>query len=383
MLETTLVEILMRTEERCDLGKLVTFKPNKRLPIYNWVHFKEAFSSNFVTLMLNQLDIHEGNWVLDPFCGVGTTLLVAKERGINAVGIDAHPFFAFVSQVKTSSYSLEALLELKRDFFSKKFEKPDLKGINPLLRKAFSRYALEDILFFKSEINKVKDKIMRDFLVLALVVSAMRVSYAFKDGAVIRFFKRKHPPLRKVFKATVRKFIRHLKMAEFKPCEIVVKQGDARKLGFLKTKSLDAVVTSPPYLNKLEYTKAFDIEEALLKELIGIDSAKAYLGADFGRGKIVFPKLGLPSIAEAYFSDMELYLREMYRVLRDGGKAVLVVGQGVFSDRIVESDVLIAKLGESVGFNMEKRLVVNKRVATRERTVKIGVALESVLLLAK
>jgi SAM-dependent methyltransferase len=377
------VKTLMRTEERYDLGKLVTFKPNKRLPIYNWVHFKEAFSRSFVTLMLNQLDIHEGNWVLDPFCGVGTTLLAAREKGVNAVGIDAHPFFAFVSQVKTRSYSSEALLELKRDFFSEKFEKPDLREINPLLRKAFSKYALEDVLFFKPEISKVKDRIMRDFLVFALVVSVMRVSYAVKDGAVIRFFKRKHPPLRKVFRTTVKKFIRHLKKAEFKPCEIVVKKGDARKLGFLETKSLDAVVTSPPYLNKLEYTKAFDVEEALLKELIGIDSAKAYLGADFGRDKTVFPKLGLPPIAKAYFSDMELCLREMYRVLRDGGKAALVLGQGVFPDRIVESDVLISKLAESVGFNMEKRLIVNKRVATRERTVKIGVALESVLLLTK
>ena len=377
------MKTLMRTEERYDLGKLVTFKPNRRLPIYNWVHFKEAFSRNFVTLVLNQLDICEDNWVLDPFCGIGTTLLAAKERGVNAIGIDAHPVFAFVSQVKTHNYNLETLRESKRDFFSKKFSKLDLKGMNPLLKKAFSRYALEDVLFFKSEISKIKDRITRDFLVLALVISAMRVSYGVKDGAVIRFFKRKHPPLRKVFKATVKKFIRHLKKAEFKPCHIVVKQGDARKLDFLETKSLDAVITSPPYLNKLEYRKAFDVEEALLKELIGIDSAKAYLGAALGRGKTVFPKLGLPDLAEAYFSDIELCLREMYRVLREGGKAALVVGQGVFPDGIVESDVLIAKLAENVGFNVEKRLIVNKRVATRERTVKIGVALESVLLLAK
>ncbi len=114
-----------------------------------------------------------------------------------------------------------------------------------------------------------------------------------------------------------------------------------------------------------------------------MDSTKAYLGADLGRGKTVFPELGLPDMAEAYFSDMGLCLREMYRVLRDGGKAALVVGQGVFPDRIVESDVLIAKLAESVGFNVEKRLIVNRRVATRERTVKIGVALESVLLFVK
>ncbi|MFQ6074013.1 MAG: DNA methyltransferase [Candidatus Bathyarchaeia archaeon] len=374
----------MRTEERYDLGKLVTFEPNKRLPLYNWFPFKEAFSRNFVTSMLDQFDIREGSWVLDPFCGVGTTLLAAKERGVNAVGVDAHPVFAFVSQAKTHDYNLKILRESKREFFSRKFEKPSLEETNSLLKKAFSRYALEDILFSKSEISMIKDRIVRDFLVLALVVSAMRVSYAVKDGAVVRFFKRRHPPLRKVFKATVRRFVRHLRKAKFKPCKIVVRQGDARQLEFLETESFDAVVTSPPYLNKLEYTRAFDVEEALLKELIGIDSTKAFLGASLEEGgKSVFPKLKLPDITKAYLFDMKLCLREMYRVLRKGGKAALVVGQGVFPDRIVESDVLIARLAGNVGFSVEKRLIVNKRVVTRERTVKIGVALESILLLAK
>lgn len=373
----------MKTEERYDLGKLVTFEPNKRLPIYSWFRFKEAFSRNFVALMLDQFDIREGDCVLDPFCGVGTTLLAAKERGVNAVGIDAHPVFAFVSRAKTHNYNPEILQESKREFFSKKFEKPHFEETNPLLRKAFSRYALEDIFFFRSEIGEIKDRILRDFLVLALVVSAMRISFAVKDGAVIRFYKREHPPLKRVFKATVKRFIRHLRKAEFKPCEIVVRQGDARQLKFLESESFDAVVTSPPYLNKLEYTRAFNVEEALLKELIGIEPTKSYLGTSSEKGRAVFPKLRLPPIAEAYFSDMHSCLKEMHRVLRKDGKAALVVGQGVFPRGVIESDVLIAKLAEKTGFKAKRRLIVNRRVATRGRTVKIGVALESILLLVR
>ena len=254
---------------------------------------------------------------------------------------------------------------------------------NPLLKKAFSRYALEDFFFLKSRICSIEDRATRNFFVLALVVSAMRVSYAAKDGAVIRFFKKKHPPLRKVFKVTVKRFIRHLKKAGFKPCEIVVEQGDTRRLGFLDTESFDAIITSPPYLNKLEYTRAFDVEEALLREMISIGSPRAYLGADLRESKAIFPKLALPEMGRAYFSDMEMCLKEMFRVLREGGKTALVVGQGVFPDGITESDLLIVKLAESAGFNVEKRIIVNKRVATRKRTVKIGVALESILILTK
>jgi DNA modification methylase len=373
----------MRTEECYHLGKLVTFKPNERLPIYNWFHFKEAFSRDFVRLMLNQFGIHKGCWILDPFCGVGTTLLVAKENGVNAVGVDAHPVLSFVSWVKTRNYDLKRLKEEVRSVFSGRFEKPELKDVNPLLKRAFSKYTLEDIFFFKSKLDKIDDSAIRNLLVLALIVSAMRVSYGVKDGAVIRFFKREHPPLRKVFRATVKRFLRHLKKAEFKSCSVVVKQGDARQLDFLNAESFDAVITSPPYLNKLEYTKAFDIEETLLKELIDVNSTKAYLGVELGRGETVFPRLRLPPIAEAYFYDMKSCLGEMYRVLQEGGKAALVVGQGVFPNRIVESDLLIARLAEIVGFEVKKRLIVNRRVATRDRTVKIGVALESILLLAK
>lgn len=373
----------MQTEERYDLGRLVTFKPNERSPIYNWFRFKEAFSGDFVKLMLDKFDIHEGEWILDPFCGVGTTLLAAKERGVNVVGVDAHPLFVFVSRAKTHDYNVNLLKESARALFSKKFEKPDLKGMNSLLRRAFSRYALEDFFFFKSKIGTLKDQITRDFFVLALLVSAMRVSYAVKDGAVLRFFKGEHPSLRKVFKATVKRFVRHLRRAEFKPCEVVVEQGDARRLDFLEDEGFDAVIASPPYLNKLEYTKAFDVEESLLRELVGAVPAKAYLGTNLERCQDVFPELELPPLARAYFSDMKLCLEEMYRVLQKGGKAALVVGQSVFLDRIVESDVLIAKLAETVGFNLKKRLIVNKRVATRERTIKIGVALESILLLTK
>lgn len=373
----------MKTEERYDLGPLVTFKPNKELPIYNWFRFREAFSRDFVALMLSCFNLREDDWILDPFCGSGTTLLAARERGINAVGVDAHPVFAFVSRVKTQSYSLESLRELKRDFFSKKFVKPDLEVINPLLKKAFSRYALEDIAFFQFEIKRIKDAIMRDLMVLAFVVSSMKVSFAAKDGAVLRFVKKKHPPLRKVFKGSVEKFIRHLKKIEPRPCEISVKRGDARKLDFMATESSDAVITSPPYLNKLEYVKAFDVEEALLEELVGVDSTERYLGIDLESSDAVFPDLKLPPVARAYFSDMKSCLGEMHRVLRKGGKAALVVGQGVFPDGIVESDVLVAKLARSVGFNVNKRLIVNKRVATKQRTVKIGDALESILLLTK
>ncbi len=374
---------IMEIKELYELGKLVTFQPNLKLPVYNWFHFKEGFSRDFAMWVFREFKLKEGDWVLDPFCGVGTTLLSTMERGINSVGIDAHPVLTFVSMVKTRRYDLESLRSASRSVFSGKFEKPSLGEVKPILRKAFSRYALEDIAFFKGRINEIDNPLERDFFIFSLMVSAMRVSYAVKDGAVIRFFRRKHPPLRRVFKGTVKRFIRHLKKFKSKPCEIIVRHGDSRRLNFLDEASFDAIITSPPYLNKTEYVKAFAVEEALLGERIYNRTDEVFIGLKSEGAENPFPELKLPDVAVKYFSDMNLCLKSMYRVLRSCGKVALVVGQGVFPSGIIEADVLLAKLAERVGFNVKKRLIVNKRTATRDRTIKIGEALESVLIMEK
>lgn len=370
-------------ETRYELGKLVTFTPNLRLPIHNWFRFKEGFSRDFVSLTFEWFKIRGGQWVLDPFCGVGTTILTAKEYGINALGFDLHPFLTFTAKVKIQDYDVEKLKLTARKIFSEKFVKPSLDEVEPILKKAFSRPALEDILFFKSKISCIDDFVERSFFDFALIVSAMKISYALKDGAVIKFFRRKHPPLKRVFKATAKRFIRHLKKAQFKQCKVDVKLADARNLSFVLDGMFNLIVTSPPYLNKQEYIKAFSVEEALLPDYVKKDFVKNYVGLNLTGLKNPFPEMDLPKEAEAYFADMKVCLREMYRVLDEKGKVVMVVGQGVFPDRIVESDVLIGKIAESVGFKVDRRIIVNRRVATRDRTVKIGEALESILIMGK
>ncbi|MEM2818994.1 MAG: DNA methyltransferase, partial [Nitrososphaerota archaeon] len=96
-------------EERWDWGKLVTFIPNKKLPVYSWFYFKEGFSRNFVHLMIDLFKLEDGSMVLDPFVGSGTTLVACKERGIDSVGVDIAPLAVFVSQTKTADYKVDEL----------------------------------------------------------------------------------------------------------------------------------------------------------------------------------------------------------------------------------------------------------------------------------
>jgi hypothetical protein len=146
----------------------------------------------------------------------------------------------------------------------------------------------------------------------------------------------------------------------------------------LEDGTIDYVITSPPYLNKIEYTKIYRVEEFLFfggrdpKEH-GIHS---YIGSKAGP-EVIFPDI--PESANAYFHDMKRVLSELYRVCKDGAKVAIVVGNGCYPDRVVESDILLSQLAEEAGFEVKSILVLNKRWCMRNRVEKVGPLRESMV----
>ncbi|MEM2211694.1 MAG: class I SAM-dependent methyltransferase [Nitrososphaerales archaeon] len=370
-------------EPKPEWAKLVTFIPNKKVPIHNWFYFKEGFSRDFVIKIFDIFKVREGMKILDPFCGSGTTLLVAKEFGIDACGVDASPLAVFVTQVKLADYDIDELNKVSEMLFKKGFRKCDIGKLSWLTKAAFSKYALEDIAFFKEEIKQIEDPKIRNFFTLALMNSANKVSYAIKDGSYIRIHKKPHPPLRKVFKAIIKKMIKDLKRFKCKGSNVEVILGDARDLKFLTDEEFDAIITSPPYLNKIEYTKVYRIEYELFFPHVKVDSLRSYIGMNTNVKNDPFPELQLPLAAKAYLSDINKSLEEIRRVSKIGAKIALVIAEGAFPDRIVPCDLLIAELAERIGFHIDKIFVAAKRVVTRDRTIKIGRARESVILMQR
>jgi len=370
-------------EERYDLSNLVTFIPNKRIPMHNWFYFKEGFSRDFVLLMLDWFKIKRKDLIIDPFCGSGTTLLTSKEAGVNAIGVDASPLAVFVTQAKTMDYDLDKIRDSSRELFSKKFEKYEIRELSPLTKRAFSRYALEDILFFKKEIRSIEDPKIKNFFTLALMNSANKVTCAYKDGSVIKIREKPSIPLKKVFKRIVKRMIHDLKKANYRGSNISVYLGDARKMDFLPEDYFDAVITSPPYLNKIEYTKVYSIEYELFFEDIKFDGLRSYIGLNPKHIKDLFPELDLPDAAKAYLQDMNDSLKEIYRVMKEKAKFAMVVAEGAFPDTIVPVDSLMTNLAGRIGFKVEKIVIANRRVVTKDRTFKIGKARESIVIMKK
>ena len=82
---------------------------NKSLSMHRWANWIAGFSGEFahnaITQFLprprpNPLQKGEGILVLDPFAGVGTTLVEANRLGLNSIGFEINPFAALVCRVK-------------------------------------------------------------------------------------------------------------------------------------------------------------------------------------------------------------------------------------------------------------------------------------------
>jgi hypothetical protein len=70
--------------------------------VHEWYRFVLSFPDHLVDEMCRRFGVGQGDIVLDPFCGTGTTLVECKKNGIDSIGIEANPACVFASRVKTT-----------------------------------------------------------------------------------------------------------------------------------------------------------------------------------------------------------------------------------------------------------------------------------------
>jgi len=403
--------------ETPEYKQLVTFELCKRRPVYNWFYYKEGFAPELVWELLERFGVPKGATVLDPFCGTGTSLLAAAQHGYNAVGFDITPLAVFVSNTKLHrGYDLKLLKEeidklslLK--FGETKLKWPDLGFIE--IRKAFSRYARNDLLFFKEKILEVKDEKVRNFLFLGLLSIVMESSNVKRDGGVLRVVKKRHlPPVRKLLRNRLKRMYKDLvkagefpgetnantgefpdggkagefpdggKVNEF-PGEIhaEARLGDSRNLP-LEKDSVEFCITSPPYLNWVDYTKIYALEMALLMDGEEIrrarsDSLRSYIGAKepkdfrveseqldelFGKLEGLPESSKPPAIMRGYFEDLFMNLESIYNSLKPDGRAAIVIGNSCLPNLDINSDLILAEMAQGIGFEAEGVWSSNTRI---------------------
>lgn len=411
-------------EERLDYRFLTTFIPNKVEPIHRWYPYTEAFSKQLIVTLLKKYDIYgmKNKLVLDPFCGVGTTLLSCKQSGVASKGSDLVPLTVFVSEVKIQEgYDLKQLKEKIEEITNEPYSPPISKAAKKkIIYKAFTQQEINYILFFKEKINKVQDPKIQNFLKLGLLRAIGEISRAEKSGGWLRMVKKDNPPVRSVLKKYLSMMYKDLSpdLTTF----INEKQNsvsadvylcDARKLEYLDNSTIDFTITSPPYLNRHDYTQLYKIELMLMdfgdywkpdwKELMNIryQTLRSHVEAKYEEtdnvksqelkrilGRLSKKHLNnprIPYMIKGYFEDMYTCLREIYRVTKDHGRVALVVGNVRFEEELIDVDALLADIGQDIGFTPERIIVTRYKGNSSQQMGKYGriEVRESIVILRK
>jgi hypothetical protein len=114
-------------DQSAELSRLLRFDANLNEPIHRWFKFKEAFSSQLVAHLLREYRPRVGRTAtfLDPFCGVGTSLLAAEqtliEAGMKDVvlrGVEVNPYLQFVAKTKLDWHRYNPALMMRAAFAS-------------------------------------------------------------------------------------------------------------------------------------------------------------------------------------------------------------------------------------------------------------------------
>lgn len=388
---------------KLEYGNLVTPLRDKGRPIYNWYLFKHSYSRELVTRLLNMFKLSKGDWVLDPFCGCGTTLLASKELGVSSVGYDILPFSIFLTNTKINSFFCDtSLLRKQLKNFKIKSSIKNLEQIENIgiIKKAFNPQVLRTLLRIRDAIYEISPQIHQDLFMLSLLSILEKFSMTKKGGGFLRLVHKEVNALDilPTFKHKISDMTRHLEevdCASLKDPKIACKAElcDARKLH--TKRKFDALVTSPPYPNRHDYTRIYALELIIafvrsndeLKR-IRYETLRSHVEAKpkYNAKKYLEPETlttllsnlskrelnnkEVISMLRGYFEDMFLSMSEVSRCLKLGGHAAFVVSNARFAGLTIPVDLLLAEIAQQVYLTVKHILVVRFRGNSSQQMAK-------------
>lgn len=353
-----------------------------------------------------------GDIVLDPMSGSGTTILESYLAGRQAIGFDIDPLALRIAKAKTtpldkhevaqnaSKVILQALAKLKQQ------KTPFCKNGHDEETQEFIEYwfmpnTVCELISLTEELSKVESEEIRSFLELALsatiITKSGGVSLALDlahtrphkakvvvntNGEILLGENResvKHRALIKTlrsatdeFKRRVQQNLQSLVELGTTRCIPIITEGNSQQLA-LNDCSIDLIVTSPPYAsNAIDYMRAHKFSLIWLGHSI---SSLGKLRNDYIGGESIshFEFEPLPddvnlvinaialldtkkaSALKRYYSEMRRSLSEMYRVLKPGKAAIIVVGNSIMRGTDTKVPECLASIGQTIGF--EKAMI--------------------------
>jgi tRNA G10 N-methylase Trm11 len=324
--------------------------------------------------------------ILDPMCGSGVVLRHAAEMGYKSIGVDIDPLAVLMSGVWTGKLSARSALEEAETLVKQARVLPMRSCKLPWIDQCPETMRFTKFWFANSQRRKLRQL---SYLLIRRKKSLSPDSYNLLWLALSRIIITKHAGaslawdvshsrphkmrekndfnVESMFLRSTAKLLEVLEEEKIKH-SARVRLGDCRKLGHVRRHSIDAVITSPPYLNAIDYLRGHKLSLVWmghsipsLRELrataIGTEAARE-LGehnANYNAALNGLPEYsGLPrrqkNIVRKYAKDASSFLSEMYRVVKPGGRLALVLGDSNIRGHRIENSKLFSHLAKQVGF---------------------------------
>jgi hypothetical protein len=379
---------------------------NRDIPVHRWIPWIAGFSATFVEDCMTAFlprRTDRRSCVLDPFAGVGTTLVAAIAAGHDAVGFEINPYAALACTVKVNSARLNvALLEsycTQYSVFSRNGSQasPGTRPSEFQTRIPFFSEAVERQVFgFQSFLASIKDKTVADIFRLAfgaVMVSFSNYSYepslCSRPGAgkpLIRdadvhgsILKRLHDMAHD---------IRWLQDdLDGKP---PAGTGRLHEMSFMDSRSVlppgsvDLVVTSPPYMNNYHYVRSTRPQmfwlglvqsRSALRKLEHDNVGKywqtvrdaAPITLEFSHPELenllqdlratrtsegAYGGPGWANYVATYLNDSFRFLTVLKPSLSRGGTAVIVIGNSIIQGHEIKLEQTLAEMAIQLGYEL-------------------------------
>jgi len=313
--------------------------------------------------------------------GSGTVLRAAAEAGHCGIGFDMDPMAVLLAKVWTTPIDTKDLITRAADVTHHAERKPLDDVSLPWIDQDEETQAFIDYWFAveqKDELRKLAS-ILQDLegpLSDAMRVALSRLIITKQRGASLAGDVSHSRPHRmrsdndfevlKEFGKSTRILAKKLE-ADRLYGEVSVNQGDARDMHSVNDASVDAVITSPPYLNAIDYLRGHRLSLVWLGHSVGSlrtirsDSIGAERAPNLKANLDLAHRLtasvdgggALPDrrrrMIDRYALDMYTFMQEVFRVLKPSGKAVLVIGDSCHRNVYVKNSEIVRAAAEEAG----------------------------------
>lgn len=361
-----------------------------------------------------------GETVFDPFCGCGTVLVEARLTGRRGIGIDVNPVAVLLAQVKTLTFDVVKFMGVAASVVQSATRMPSkaVPSDPEWLSFWFTQGTLGKLRQLRRAIwrNQTISSRYRDLLLACLVISVRQCSIADPRSPKPFISKRaratrvgKHFDAYKIFMLTVKKFCSAATdLKELMPRAAIAPhafRGDARQISRAMIGSIDAVVTSPPYLSAQDYYRSSKLELAIsglwetgMTEILGKDIIGSGRGGLFRLAQmrsrsrrhigVTVPKLSFRShaIVADYLHDMRTMLRRLHGCLRVGGSCCLIIGDSTIEGTYLPVHRWFIELARTAGFHLDRHeidLIRDRRVPPKREGHASVIDREHLLFLSK